>query len=142
MTPTRTASRSAARVAADLGVSPATIRRWYRAWHGPHQARSWQLSPVDELVARAWWTISGGQADNRPLVAELRRLAEDAVRRHPRRWLVLVARDRWAQTFDHHVDAVAATVARVSAGPSLIDLAHPGDGTVPGRRQQDVVVAP
>jgi hypothetical protein len=135
MTATRTGTRDAAQVAADLQVSPSTITAWCRAWHGPRRPGRWRLSAGDELVARAWLAITGGRPNNRPVVAELRRLAEDAVRRHPRRWLLLVARDRYAATFDRHDEAVAAALARAGAGPWLIDLGRPASHpTEVGRR--------
>lgn len=112
-------------VARDLGVDPMTVLRWAIEWHGRtgHRHRH-RLTPTDALVARAWYVIDGNPPTRGGCVApggpERRRLAEVAVRRSPKRWLLVSAQS--AETYDEAEDAARAWLDSAQPAAQLIDL--------------------
>lgn len=116
-------------IADALGVSYRTVNRWANEWHGGVGTGVYRsLTTVDLLVARAWYVIDG-DPPRRGASATVRRqrlLAENVIRRCPRRWLLLTPTH--AETCDEAETAAVMWLDSQQPAGQLIDLwSTPGD---------------
>lgn len=107
-----------------LSVPYRTVARWAVEWQGKvGSGNERRLTTSDLLVGRAWYVIEGNPPTSGTSTAVLaqRRLAEEAIRRDPRRWLLID--ERRAETFDGAEDAAIAWLwSHDTPAATLIDL--------------------